>query len=73
METTVQRRFRVQPCSESVALPFIDKIACDTLIRRTVDSESQTNTVLIKRTREEAKMADEKNRKCQYDVNYRGK
>jgi hypothetical protein len=43
------------------------------LIGGPIDSESQTSTVLIEDVWEDLKLADEKDRDCQYDVNYRGK
>ena len=73
METTVQRRFRVEPGAEAVVLQFAREIAGHVLIGGPIDSESQTSTVLIEDVWEDLKMADEKDRDCQYDVNYRGK
>jgi hypothetical protein len=68
----VQRRFRVQPRVETVALQFLREIAGDALVRCAIDSESQTNAVLIERARDDLKMPDEKDRDCQYDVKYGG-
>ena len=68
----MQRRFRVQPRIETVALQFLREIPADALVRCAIDSESQTNTVLIERARDDLKMPDEKDRDCQYDVKYGG-
>ena len=65
----MQRRFRVQPRSEPVALPLLNEIARDALIRCAIDRESQTNTVLIERIREDVKMPGEKNRCCECEMN----
>jgi len=73
MQTTVQRRLGVEPGAEAVALQLIREVAGYALIRGPIDGESQTSTVLIEDVWEDLKMADEKDRDCQYDVNYRGK
>jgi len=73
MKTAVQRRFRIEPCTEAVALPFLNQITGDALIRGAVDRESYRDAVLIESVWENAKVAGEEDHSRQCDMNRSGK
>lgn len=64
----MQRRFGLPPHYEADVLPSNNHLTCERLVGCSIDRESETNTVLIKRVWQKLKMTDEKNRDCQCKV-----
>lgn len=72
IETAVQGSFHCQPREEAVGLPNTGHVAGQCSIRRSVNGESQANSVLVERARQKLKVAGEENRDCQCDMNCGG-
>jgi hypothetical protein len=69
---TVQRSLGLQPREKSVGLPLLDQQRRDLLIACAIDSERQSDSVLIERAWQKLKMTDEENSGCQSDMNRYG-